>query len=340
MQVAPIENTSSSRMFRFIVEPKETNSCIERASRALSTARAIKGFRRGEAPFHILIKVLPRNIVHKEILSQALSLVTKKLSQMEEKSFGMPLIKYKGFENKERAIHLDMPLEFTITLANEPLVTIPLYRDARVRQEKVEVTEKEIEEVTAKFIQERQADMIDDEFARPLGGFKNLERLQYSIKESLMYKKTTASLAKARDELLENIRNKSAIDIAPFLIEREAEALISQQIKEVQSRGLDFDEYVKKVAKDKENFVAQMRRRAEVNIKNWLILKKIAQTEGITVKEDEIEKYIKDILSAFSRSKEAQKELNLDGLKERVREELLQEKVFTEILDKQIIAPL
>lgn len=333
MQVVPLQSASSSKTFRFIIEPKETNACIERASRIVSKTHTIKGFRPGEAPFAILVKILPRHIVYEAILNQALSLVTKKLSQMEKKWFSAPLIEYKGFEEKEHVIHFDMPLEFSVTLASEPIVTLPFYHEIHARQEKTEVTQKEIEEIIGKLAAAKRMDAAGDEFAQSLGNFKDMEQVRHFLKEWLEYEKTTAHLVKARDELLENIRAKSTIDIAPFLIQREAEALVSQQIKEVQARGLHFDEYVKKIAKDKEDFLAQTQRRAEVNVKNWLILKKIAEDEHVDVEEDEVEKRIQTILSTFADPQD----FNLDSLKERVRDEMSQEKVFTQILDKQII---
>ncbi len=140
--------------------------------------------------------------------------------------------------------------------------------------------------LTIKAVKQKMLPALDDEFAKDCGPYTSLreikDRLQSEMEKAL--KKEIEETYK--DTILKRLVETHHFDLPETLIERELEAIVRQQVQQQQRRGgtdpsaINQDN-LKKVRDDN-------RQEAERRVKVGLILEAIAEKEGLSVTQDDI----------------------------------------------------
>src|SRR5690606_29807410 len=163
------------------------------------------------------------------------------------------------------------------------------------------IEDKEIEEVL-KQLQKTRATKegekevlpeINDEFAKGLGKFKNLEELKEKIKENLSAEKKQRNKEKKRVTIVENISQKTEVELPEILIENELNKMQLELKGQIEQMGLSFKDYLEHIKKTEEDLRKGWRADAEKRVKFGLIMNKIAEEEKISPKKEEVEKETK-----------------------------------------------
>lgn len=168
---------------------------------------------------------------------------------------------------------------------------------------------------------------LNNEFAKNIGQFDNLEALKKNIKEGLQLEKERGESQRVRQEIINKIAEKSDFEIPETLIKKEKNNLMEDFKKRIsQSLKISFEDYLTKIKKSEkeilESFLPEVRKR----VKNFLILREICKKENIKVSPKEVEEEINKILKQHP--PESQKEIDLNLLKDYTKEELKNEKTF------------
>jgi len=332
MDVRTIADTPTHTTFCLDLSDAESTVYFDRAAVSVSTKHLVKGFRPGQAPWKILEKTLPRDTMYQEVAQAVLKGTLPDLlrAHNNRRRLGDPSIEFKTLEK-------DKGIRYEISIAFWPVITLPEYKKLTVTQQKGEASDKEVDRALDYLKKARKSETIDDAFARSVGNFKDLGALKHSIREGIAYDKTSLQTEKSRGDLLEKIRKGAGIEIAPFLIDRETQKILDYEHEQIQKSGSTIEEYLKNTGKSDEEFVAQVKEIAKKRLENALLLYEIAKQENITVSEDEVVLRLNQILSRLASVAEAKGQLDPATLKDRLYQQILEEKVFSEALDKQII---
>lgn len=320
------------KSFSVFLSQEEGKPYFGLAAKILSETHPVKGFRPGQAPFDVIVKILPAGQVYQEVASQIVTKVVPKIVNGKEiKRLGDPLIEFKELQQ-------DKDIEFSISLALWPTITLPDYSKITVGQEKSEATDKEVDEALEYLKKVRNTQTIDDAFAQSLGKFADVEALKTSIREGIVYDKTAMAQEQARAALLEKIRKQVNIELAPFLIEREAQKIIESEIAQLQESKIELPDYLKKIGKSEQEFIEQTKKLAKARLENALLINEIAKHENLKIAEQEIQERITRLLAGFTTPKRAKQHYDDPRtLQARVYQQLLEEKIFNQFLDKQIM---
>lgn len=331
MNTTLVNDTPTHKLFSIVLSVNDAQAYFSRAATALSFRRPIKGFRPGQAPFDVVSKALSYNLAYEEVAKEVLAGVLPKfLEEQTIHRLGDPRVEFKTLE-KGKAIVIE------VTLALWPAIELPDYKKITVANTKPEVSDQEISQALEYLKKARKAQSIDDALAQSLGTFKNLKELRESIRQGIVMEKTNAALEKARGDILEKVREKSNVQTAPFLVEREAQKLFDSEQEHIRQSGMNMEDYLARIGKTKEQYADHIKDLAKKRLQNALILNEIAKREHLEVSEQEIEERLTRVLSHFSSPQEAQKQFDPATIKQRLGQQLLEEKVFSELLDKQII---
>ncbi|MEW6456319.1 MAG: trigger factor [Acidobacteriota bacterium] len=178
-------------------------------------------------------------------------------------------------------------------------------------------------------IKEKKLPEINDEFAKDLGNYQNLEDLKNKIRESLEKRIEINERKILKARALEKIREKNEIVCPKYLEELEIEYIMERIIQNTQ---------VPLTPELEEKLREENKAQARENVKNYLILRKIAEKEKIYVNDNEIEEELKNIATQTHQSFEKVKNTyeNSD-LKEKLRRSLLMEKTLDFLINKAII---
>ena len=164
-------------------------------------------------------------------------------------------------------------------------------------------------------IKEKKLPDIDDDFAKELGEFNSLNDLKEKIKSELKLSKENAAQRELTEEILQKIADKVTFDLPESLVEEESIALVRRALS---SQPQHVQQALTKEAVEK--MKDEMKIKADKNLKNHLILTKIAEKEKIEVTEIDITNEMKQIAQTNS--------ISLSQVSENVKREDLRDNLL------------
>lgn len=182
--------------------------------------------------------------------------------------------------------------------------------------------------VKMNLVQERQLPEMNDELAKSLGKFDNLQKLRENIKEGLMQEKEVMEKQRIRIEIIEKIAENSKMEIPEVLVEKELGNMVNEFKMNVDQFGMDFETYLTQIKATAEELKKGWREQAEKRVKIGLCLKAIANKEKIVPTTQEVEEKMNQELMRYPDMEKVKKDIDLVALKEYTENILINEKVF------------
>ncbi|MBI2463165.1 MAG: trigger factor [Candidatus Spechtbacteria bacterium] len=182
--------------------------------------------------------------------------------------------------------------------------------------------------VKVESVQERHVPEINDEFAKNVGGFDNLDALKTSIAEGIKFEKDKSEGERVFLKILEAIAKKSTIHIAGTVLEQELDKMMSEFQEQLASMGMNIEAYLAQIKKTEKEIKDSWKDKAKERVEGALVLRAIAKKENIEASEEDVTKRANEYLQEFRNAKEAEKVYG-DGeaLRGRVKNILRNEKV-------------
>lgn len=141
-----------------------------------------------------------------------------------------------------------------------------------------------------------------------LGDYKKAVR-DITAKTKIVVPDSTGSLQAGKeaekpnvDALLTAVVETSTVEIPKVLYEQEANRLLSQTLDELKSLGLTLDQYLASRGKTAEDMRVEGEKKAKMDLSLEFILRKIADTEKITVEKEDVEGALKEITDEKQRN--------------------------------------
>ena len=187
--------------------------------------------------------------------------------------------------------------------------------------------------VEIKIVQKVELSEINDEFAKSLGKFENLDSLKKSIKEGITAEEENKAKENFKAKLIDQVSEKSEVEIPEIMIESEIENMLNEFKNNVAQTGIKFEDYLQNVNTNIEKLRSEWRELAEKRVKTGLCMKEIALKEKIKINDDEIEQRVNDTLKHYPNEEEVRKNIDIEKFKDHVASIMMNEKVF-EVLEK------
>jgi FKBP-type peptidyl-prolyl cis-trans isomerase (trigger factor) len=302
---------------------KERFSVIEH----LKSHTELDGFRKGKVPESVIISKVGEMAIWEESAEKALEKVVP-LILAEEKLF---------FVARPRIEITKMapgnPLSFKMRVPIMPTFELPDYKKIAQKtlpkkEEKTEVTEKEIDEAVKKIeniVNQGKADkdkqVLTDDMVKIFGPFKNLSEFREKIKNDLLEDKKATAIEKRRLELTEALLKATKMEMPEELIDEEVEKMERSFHYDVERMGMKAEEYLNKVKKTLDDLRKEWRPVAEKRTKYDIIAGKIAATENIVPTKEEVTKETDHVM-------EHHKDAKRENVKSYVEHMLVHRKVF------------
>ena len=145
---------------------------------------------------------------------------------------------------------------------------------------------------------------VDDEFAKSIGPFKDLNELKGKIKENIIKEKQVKNIEKKRVATIDSILKNVKIDIPSILIEGELDKMLSQIKSDVERSGVKFEDYLKQINKTEEEIRKDMRPDAQKRAKTQIIFNQIVNKEKLKPNKEILDKEVKEILKHYPEANE------------------------------------
>ena len=187
--------------------------------------------------------------------------------------------------------------------------------DEKKVDSKTESGEKVTYNLKIKAIKKRRLLIVDDEFAKGLGGFQDLAELKADVRKNLERFRDMSIREDLKKQALDKLTAKVEVELPPGLIKRQKDYI--ETLSKIR-KGKDAEE----LSKD------ELEKLAAKKLKESFLLDEIAEREKITVTDEELEKAKTEIL-------QARKDTNIDM--DNVRMNILHDKVFDFLLSHATI---
>ena len=179
-------------------------------------------------------------------------------------------------------------------------------------------------EVSLKDLKEKELPELNDDFAKQSGNKDSLKELKKDIEKQLKENFDNAQKNIKVEALMDALSKELDAEIPKAMIDIEVRNNIEQTAQRFAQQGMDIKstftpELVKSLAES-------TRPQAEKNVQRNLALKALSEREKITVDNEEIDQKMKEYKDEISKSP---KQIDIQKLKDVVRNDLLQEKLIT-----------
>lgn len=164
-------------------------------------------------------------------------------------------------------------------------------------------------------IRTKELPELNDEFAQDLGDYPSLNDLRDAIRKAIFSEREFASQQKAKEELIDRLIETHDFPIPEAYIERQMEAQLENQFRDLAERGIDPTKLKIDWAKIKE----AQRPKALHDVKASLLVDKIAEREAIVPTNDEVDAEVQRIAKQQREPVAAvRKKLQKDGVLSRI----------------------
>jgi len=143
-------------------------------------------------------------------------------------------------------------------------------------------------QVKVKGLKKREVPALDDQFVQDLGGeAKTLDELRQKLREEMAAQEKERKEGAQREALLSALVEKNPIEAPPALVERNVDAMLQGMLEGFHRRGID----VRQLGLNVDRLRDDLRGRAALEVKGYLLLESIADKEGIEATEEDLEKH-------------------------------------------------
>jgi trigger factor len=313
----------------------------EDALKSFAQKAEVAGFRKGHIPEKVIEDKFGEVAILEEMAQHALS--QKYPEILQEKSIdaiGQPEISITKLAKGS-------PLGYKIKTAVMPEIILPDYKklakESTPKEEKVEITEKEVDEVITHIRTQRkqmeankgkeeekegedgkehekedtseekpanaekkteELPPLTDEIAKELG-FEGIEDLKKIIRENLRQEKETRGKDENRAKMIDVLLEKTSVDLPTLVVDNELERMMAQLKGEIANMGLTFEQYLEHVKKTEEDLKQASRPDAEKRAKSQLVINKIAVEENIEADKDKLEKEVAQLKEKYEDADDA-----------------------------------
>lgn len=185
--------------------------------------------------------------------------------------------------------------------------------------------------VNLKEIRERVLPELDDDFAKDVGDYENLEVLKERLRTNILHTKELTSRNELKEKLIAKLVEDNPFEVPQaMIIERQAQMIASVE-RNLLMRGVPKED----VEKGREKMFGEAVGPAGLKVRASLILEAVADKEEIVVSTEELNNEIKKIAEQNRIDPgEARRRMVQNGALENLKEVMREDKTVAHLLEK------
>ncbi len=164
-----------------------------------------------------------------------------------------------------------------------------------------------------KNVQQREVPELNDDFAKNIGKFKNLEEIKDNIKKGLKDERENQNRQKLHITILDKLIDKTKIEIPEVLVVSEIEKMNMELDGQLAQMGLDRNIYLQQIGTTVEKLENQWREKdAPKRVKAALILRHLAIENKIQPESKDVQDRVNQIIQHYQLMSQGKKNDNID----------------------------
>ena len=176
--------------------------------------------------------------------------------------------------------------------------------------------------VTVKEIKVKELPELNDEFASEVSEFDTLDEYKKDIEKKLAEKKEIEANSKNEDAVVAKVVENATMEIPDKMIDAQAENMVQDMARRMQSQGLSLDMYLKYTGMTVEQMKEQARPDAEKRIRTRLVLEAVAKAENIQISDEKVDEEVAKMAEAYKMEVEKLKSYMSESDVKQMKEDL------------------
>jgi trigger factor len=178
---------------------------------------------------------------------------------------------------------------------------------------------------TLNAVRRKEKPEVNDEFAKDLGDYQNLDELRNAVRTALQRERDAEAQQAAKNEAVEKLVDAHDFPVPEAFLDRQIEVNVENRLRMLASQGIDPS----KLQLDWEKVKESQRERATREVKAGLLLDRIAEREAIYATQDEVDHEVQRIAKQRREPAAAVRvALEKDGTLARIANHIRTEKVL------------
>lgn len=176
--------------------------------------------------------------------------------------------------------------------------------------------------VTVKEIKVKELPELNDEFASEVSEFDTLDEYKKDFEKKLVEKKEIEANSKNEDAVVAKVVENATMEIPDKMIDAQAENMVQDMARRMQSQGLSLDMYLKYTGMTVEQMKEQARPDAEKRIRTRLVLEAVAKAENIQISDEKVDEEVAKMAEAYKMEVEKLKSYMSESDVKQMKEDL------------------
>jgi trigger factor len=186
---------------------------------------------------------------------------------------------------------------------------------------------------TIKEAREKKVPNLDDELAKDTGEAETLAALREKVRERLVDADKQRIQRELVQQLVKELVKRNEFPIAPALVDRHAQAIVQRAKNQLMMAGVDVE------AIDEGRMRAEVKTEAEEEARGTILVHAIAEREGITVGDADVQKRIAELAAARNENpKKLRADLEKDNRLHQIESQIREQKTLDMLIAQAKIA--
>jgi trigger factor len=148
--------------------------------------------------------------------------------------------------------------------------------------------------VRVKAVRRKELPEMNDEFARDLGDYQNLDELREAIRKVIFAEREFAAQQEAKGKIVDSLVASHEFPVPQAYVDFQIENNVRRSVREITGRDMDL----RSLNLDWNKLREQQGERATQDVKASLLLEKVADAESIHATNDEVDRELQRIAKA------------------------------------------
>ncbi len=193
-------------------------------------------------------------------------------------------------------------------------------------------------EVEVRELREKILPEIDEDFVALVGDFVDVDEMRSEIKKRLERNALDKARHQFSDRIIEYAVANSTIDLPDILVDQEVEVMHDEFRGALARQGISEEAYEKVTGKSHEELHADFRPDAEKRVRVLLVLSRIAEVEGLTISDADVQTEIEKARERYAGEAKTLRYFESDRGRSYIRSTLRRSRVVEQLVDDWLAA--
>ena len=141
---------------------------------------------------------------------------------------------------------------------------------------------------------------LTDEYVQDISEFDNVNDYVDDLQKKMIEKKEKSFRDEAEKAIIETIIENTEMEVPEIMYENRIDELMMDLERNLKAQGLSVETYCKYMGGTPESVRENFRQTAKQNVDSRLVLEEIAKVENITVSDEELDEYYKELSEKYN----------------------------------------